>query len=332
MAFGKVRETKEIQREYLQGVGAVNILAVNPTREEQNKILNSSANQEPIVYVDTTKVKDSKGVEKEVPRARVTFIVRTDPKVACNNGIETTQFVSIFISKGHLYSTKNGVTKIQVIDRFGRTAWVTSEELKDHKIPINNITKGKYAGTQRPANLDRVYRPAYIGEPELIEHIRLFLNFPRPDVWDREKETYVLKTDENALADSMCLLDNVDALFNGDFSEVRDAIMGAPKNAYKLCFGVRIKNDGTLQQAVYTRVPIALSDTKYADLNASLISDATANPPRHADTFYKASNLEKYQAAPTDYSTVPEQPEAQVEAPAEAPDDLPPDTPPFGDF
>ena len=326
MAFGKVRETKEFQRDMYVGVAAVNIIAVNPTREEQNALLGSSSSSEPINYVDTTKVKDSKGNEQEVKRARVTFVVKTDPKIACNNGIETTQFVSFFISKGNMFSHKDGITKIQVIDRFGRTAWVTSEELKEHKIPVYTIQNGPRKGQTMVANLDKQYRPAYIGEPELIENIRLFLNFPRPDVWDNENKRYVLKKSEEELADSMCLLDNVDALFEGDFSEIRDAVMGAPKNAYKLPFGVRTAPDGTLRQAVYTRQPIALSDTRYTDLEAALVADATAVPPRHPDTVYKACALTKYEATPTDYS--------EVEAPSvqEAVDDLPPDTPPFGDF
>lgn len=331
MAFGKVRETKEVQRELIQGVGAVNILAVNPTRAEQNAILKNDFSLDPINYIDTAKVKDAKGNEIEVPRVRITFVVKTDPKIACNNGIETIQFVSLFLTKGHMYSHKDGVDKIQVIDRFGRTNWVTSEELKVHAIPMNNIKKGKFAGTQRPANLDPQYRPAYIGEAEIIDHINKFLNFPRPDVWNRELETYVLKTNQAELKDSEVYFEEeqCEAFFKGDVSVIRDALMGAPKNAYKLGFGVRTKNDGTLQQAVYTRMPMSLSTLNFKDFEAALIADAAANPPRHPDTFYKAAPLEKYTATPTDYST-------PQEAPAESPvesspvDDLPPDTSPFG--
>lgn len=329
MAFGKVRETREFQRDFYVGGAAVNIIAVNPTREEQNAILGNDSNAEPIKYVDTTKVKDSKGEEKEVPRVRVTLVVKTDPKIACNNGIETTQFVSFFLSKGYLYSNKTGVTKIQVIDRFGRTAWVTSEELKEHKIPMSLHSKGKYAGQKRPANLDPQYRPAYIGEPELIENIRTFLNFPRPDVWDPAQETYVMKTNEAELADAESLIEDMEAVFKGDVSVIRDAFMGAPNNAYKLMFGVRTKNDGTLQQTVYTRVPMLLSKTNYKDWEKALLDDATANPPRHPDTFYKAGPLEKYSATPTDYSQVSaEESQGVSDAPIE---DLPMDTSPFGE-
>lgn len=333
MAFGKSRETKEFQRDFFVGVGAGNIVAVNPTREEQNAILGNDSNTEPIKYVDTTKVKDSRGNEIEVPRVRVTFIFKTDPKIACNNGIETTQFISFFISKGYLYSHKDGITKIQVIDRFGRTAWVTSEELKGHKIPSYTIRNGEFAGQVRQANLHPTYRPAYIGEPDFIANIRAFMNFPRPDVWDDTNKTYVLKTNEAELAESDCLIDDMEAIFKGDLSVVREAIMGASMNAYKVMFGVRTKNDGTLQQAVYTREPLALAITNYKALEKDLVEDAAANPPRHPDTYYKAGPLEKFSAQPTDYSTVsqeePQEPEAQPVPPVE---DLPPDTSPFGGF
>ena len=332
MAFGKTRETRETKQEILKGVGAVNILAVNPTRAEQNSILKNDASLEPINYVDTTTVKDASGNDVEVPRVRITLIVKTDPKIACNNGIEKTVFVSIFIAKGHLYSNKRGVTKVQVIDRFGRTAWVTSEELKEHAIPMLDITKGKHAGTRRPANLDKQYRPAFIGEAELIDHLVKFLNFPRPDSWDRENEVWVMKTNEAELRDSEAFIDENDfnAIFKGDVSVIRDAFMGAPKNAYKLGFGVRTDREGTLRQAVYTRLPMSLATTNYKDFETALIADAAANPPRHPDTIYEAKSLSIYTATPTDYSTAPAlPPESEAPAPGLPPEDLPPDTPPF---
>lgn len=327
MAFGKVRETKESSRDFFTGVAAGNIIAVNPTRAEQNAILKSDASLDPINYVDTTKVKDSKGNEVEVPRVRVTFIFRTDPKIACNNGIEMTQFVSFFISKGYLYSHKDGVTKVQVIDRFGNTAWVTSEELKEHKIPTYTIKNGPHAGEVRETHIHPQYRPAYIGEPDLTANVKAFLNFPRPDTWDKDNQTYVFKTNEEELAESDCRLEvsDIEAMFKGDFSVIKDAIMGAPMNAYKLMFGVRTKNDGTLQQAVYTREPLALAVMNYKTLEKDLLDDASANPPRHPDTYYKPGPLEKYSVQPTDYSQVSEAPTQEVV------EDLPPDTSPFGE-
>ena len=226
MAWGKVRETHETQRELLRGCAAVNVLAVNPDRKEQNLILKSDVNLDPIVYTDTTTVKDSKGNDVEVPRTRITWIVKTDPRIACNNGIETTQFLSFFLSKGYVYSHKDGVTKVQVIDRFGRTAWVTAEELKEHKIPVYKISKGPRAGQMMPANLDPQYHKAYIGEADLIAHMRAFLNFPRPDEWNNDAQTYVMKTNPQDLADADIngMLDNVNKLVVSSEKNLGDAL------------------------------------------------------------------------------------------------------------
>ena len=329
MAFGKARETRESQRDLFVGCGAVNILAVNPTRQEQNAILKSDANLDPINYVDTTTAKDSRGNEVEVPRVRITFITKTDPRIACNGGIDTTQFVSFFLTKSHLYSNKDGITKVQVIDRFGRTAWVTAEELKEHKIPVYTIKKGARAGQQMPANLDPQYHPAFVGEADLIEHMRQFLNMPRPDRWDNDAQTYVMKTNPQELADAESYFDSeqLEAMFKGDVSVVRDALMGAPKNAYKLLFGVRTKDDGTLQQAVYVSAPMNLAVSNYKAWEKMLLEDAAANPPRHPNVYYKAGPLEKYSATPTDYNNLPEASEEE----SSPIDDLPVDSSPFGD-
>lgn len=331
MAFGKARETREIQREYYKGCAAVNVLAVNPDRKEQNLILKSDSNLDPIVYTDTTTVKDAKGNDVEVPRVRITWIVKTDPRIACNNGIETTQFLSFFLAKGHIYSHKDGVTKVQVIDRFGRTAWVTSEELKEHRIPVYTIGKGPRAGQQMPANLDPQYHMAYIGEADLIAHMRAFLNFPRPDEWNNDAQTYIMKTDAQALADAESYFTEEDfqQMFSGDVSLVRNAIMGVDvrRNAYKLMFGVRTKDDGTLQQAIYMSAPQLLASRDYKAWEKMLMEDAVANPPRHPNVDYKAGSLEKYVATPTDYSSM-----GTSQTGEDIPeDDLPMDSSPFGE-
>lgn len=332
MAWGKVRETHETQRELLRGCAAVNVLAVNPDRKEQNLILKSDVNLDPIVYTDTTTVKDSKGNDVEVPRTRITWIVKTDPRIACNNGIETTQFLSFFLSKGYVYSHKDGVTKVQVIDRFGRTAWVTAEELKEHKIPVYKISKGPRAGQMMPANLDPQYHKAYIGEADLIAHMRAFLNFPRPDEWNNDAQTYVMKTNPQDLADAESYFTEEDfqKIFSGDVSLIKDTIMGVNvrRNAYKIMFGVKTKDDGTLQQAVYMSAPMNLAIRDYKAWEKMLMEDAAANPPRHPNIAYLAGPLEKYVAAPTDYSNMPSGDAGEPEAPV---DDLPFDSSPFGE-
>lgn len=311
MALGKTHEAREFVRELYKGVGAVNILAVNPTREEQNRILNSERSTEPINYIGTTKVKDAQGNEIEVPQVRITFIVRTDPEIACNNGIETTQLVSFFISKTKWWN--KDFTKFQVIDKYGRTAWVTPEEFEAHKVPTYTVKAGELAGETRQINISADYRAAYQGEDDLMKNIKAFLVISRPDPWDNATKQYVMSKDPQVLADAECLLDTWDDIFKGDVSEIRDAIMSVPKQAYRLMFGVRTRQDGTQNQVFYIREPLTLATMKYDTLQKDLVSDMVAN--LHTDTVYKAGPLEKFTLAPTDYS------QQDVESQAESTDD-----------
>lgn len=324
MAVGKGHESKEFTREFFKGVGAVNILAVNPTREEQNKILNSDRT-EPIEYVGSATVQDALGNDVEVPQVRITFIVRTDPKIACNNGITTTQLVTFFITKARWWNKAH--TKFQVIDRYGRTAWVTQEEYEAYKIPTYIVKSGEHAGETREMSICSDYRPAYRGEDELMSNVKAFLVIDRPDPWNPKTERYEMSKDPAYLDDCQCLFESWDEIFKGNVTEIRNALMGAPQQAYKLMFGVRTKSDGTQSQVFYTRRPLTLSTMKYDTLNKDLMSDMVNN--LHTDTVYKAGPLEKYTLEPTDYSQ-----QAPAEAPAEAEtvDDLPPDTNPFEDM
>lgn len=322
MALGKSHESKEFTRDFFKGVGAVNILAVNPSREEQNSILKTDRNTDPINYVGTTKVKDAQGNEIEVPQVRIVFVVRTDPKIACNNGIETVQLVSFFVSKTKWWN--KDFTKFQVIDDYGRTAWVTPEEFEAHKIPTYVVKTGEHAGETRPISISPEYRAAYQGEDDLMKNIKAFLVIDRPDPWDNTAKRYVMSKDEAYLKDCTCLLETWDNIFKGDVSEIRDAIMSVPQQAYKLMFGVRTRQDGTQNQVFYVREPLTLATTKYDVLQKDLMSDMVAN--LHTDTVYKAGPLEKFTLTPTDYS----QQNESAAVPSEEVDDLPPDdTNPF---
>ena len=322
MALGKSHESKEFTRDFFKGVGAVNILAVNPSREEQNSILKTDRSTDPINYVGTTKVKDAQGNEIEVPQVRIVFVVRTDPKIACNNGIETTQLVSFFVSKTKWWN--KDFTKFQVIDDYGRTAWVTPEEFEAHKVPTYVVKTGEHAGETRQINISPKYRAAYQGEDDLMKNIKAFLVIGRPDPWDNAAKQYVMSKDPQVLADAECLLDSWDNIFKGDVSEIRNAIMSVPQQAYKLMFGVRTRQDGTQNQVFYVREPLTLATMKYDILQKDLVSDMVAN--LHTDTVYKAGPLEKFTLTPTDYSQLNE----SAAAPSEEVDDLPPDdTNPF---
>ena len=301
MAVATGQESKEIVTKRFIGLGALGVVAVNPTREEQNKILEQDFSSEEISYVGETTVKDKNNQDVKVPQVRITILMKTDPAIACNNGIEEFFFPSFFVAKAAQYSFKDGVTKLQVIDKYGRTAWVTEEQLKNHVIPEYIIQKdGPRKGQTMKANICPDYRVAYIGEENLVKFIIAFLNIPRPDVWDAESKTFVMKTDPKELAKSECLLDDIKKYFEGNVNEIRNTLKFQPKNRVKLMTGVRTAPNGAQYQDFYLQLPLKLAVTNYKVLEDALKADKAAG--RHPNTEYRVCNLMEFKAAATDYS------------------------------
>ena len=185
MAVSKGRAaTEEVVAKRLQGVAAGTIEAVNPDLKTIKELFpHSQATEEP-KYVGTTTVKNSKDMDVEVPQIRIALIFKTDPAISTNNGIEATLNIPIFLAKGYSYSHKNGITKVKVIDKYGRTGWATQEEVKTHEVP-------QYANG--PANIDKEYHPCLIGEDELVSLIIAYLGLPRPDVWNDDTKKFEMK-------------------------------------------------------------------------------------------------------------------------------------------
>ncbi len=300
MAVATGQESKEIVTKRYIGIAALGYVAVNPTREEQNKILEQDSNTEPIKYVGETAVKDKNNQDVNVPQIRISVMMKTDPEIACNNGLEQYFFLNYFINKAASYSFKDGVTKVQVIDKYGRTAWVTEEQLKSHLVPEYIIKNGPRAGQTMKANICPEYRVAYQGEENLVKLIIAFLNIPRPDVWDADKKVYIMKTDPKELAKSECMLDDIKKYFEGNVSELQKIFKFQPKNRMKVLVGVRTTQSGAQYQDVYTQMPLKLAVTNYNVWEEALKADKAVG--RHPNTEYRVTNLMEFKAQATDYS------------------------------
>ena len=154
MAFGQGQVSTEggsIKR-YI-GVASVFVLGVNPTKAELEKLYNRTIENEPS-YVGETEINGEK-----VAQVRIDFIVKADPEKYLDSNNQPLDFVSkvsLFIRRAYRYNKDN--TKVQVIDKYGRTAWVTVEQAEAHEVPVYS---------NGPANIDKDYRPAYIGEEAL---------------------------------------------------------------------------------------------------------------------------------------------------------------------
>lgn len=296
MAVSKGRSaTEEVVAKRLQGVAAGTIEAVNPDLKTIKELFpRSQATEEP-KYVGTTTIKNSKEADVEVPQVRISLIFKTDPAISTNNGIAATLTIPIFLAKGYSYSHKNGITKVKVIDKYGRTGWATQEEVKTHAIP-------EYANG--PANIDKDYHPCFIGEDELVSLIIAYLGLPRPDVWDDDAKKFVMKTKEDELAESVCLLDHVEDYFKGDLSEIREILAYQPDNRVKVILGIRTNNNGNQYQAAYTKQWLKLGTSNYKNVVKDIedAEKAARDGGREPSTRFVVGPLEEVTLQATNYA------------------------------
>ena len=252
MAFAKGQESKEaIIRRYI-GVAPVHILAVNPSKAELEKIYGTQLDKEP-EYVGKTTIN---GVE--YPQVRVDFLVKTNPEKT--EGIELISKVSFFLAKTPWISTSG--EKVQMINRFGETFWITKEEAEKGEVTTSKIIYS-------PEGM----RMAYRGEADLTDFLKNFLVISSPRYLDRNTGEW--KPIKN-LAEAEAQLGKVDDYFRGDVSEIREIISSQPTNQVKLCFGVRTTDDNKLYQDVFIRKSLRLRVTDYSKLDEE-IQTAKAN-------------------------------------------------------
>ena len=280
MAVAAGRESTEgsTVKRYI-GVAPVSILAVNPTMEELSKIYGTDIDKAP-VYIGEKEI----GADKhKVLNLRLDFITKSDAQKC---GIEFISKVSIFLMNDIRYN--NDKTKCQVIDKYGRTSWVTSEQLKNHAIPVDK--------NGHLLQLDADYRPAFIGEEHLTELIKAYLNIPNPMAY--VNGSWVPNTKVQP-SDCECRLEHIEDYFNGDFSELQGIPALQPNNKFKVLFGVKNSNDNKQYQAAYTDMFLRNSTTDYSRLDKN-VQDRKASGG-YADTEFIVEDVKEYVVKPTTF-------------------------------
>ena len=279
MAFAKGSESTEgnVIKKYT-GVGSVFVLAVNPNKTELEKIYNTQLENAP-EYVGEVEVGEDK---HKVPNVRLDFIVKTDAEKC--GGIEFTTKVPFFIRKEYRYNRDQ--TKVQIIDKYGRTAWVTVDQAKNHEIPVYK---------NGPANIDKDYRPAYVGEEDLTNFIKAYLNIP--NVMKYVNNTWVMVDKPE---DCEARLEHIEDYFKGNFKELRDVIALQPNNKVKGLFGVRTTDDNKQYQAVYTQMFLKNNITDYSKLDKDLQERKAAGA--YPTTEFTVGDLKEYGVESTDFS------------------------------
>ena len=279
MAFSKGAESKEgnAVKRYI-GVAPVFVLAVNPNKEELEKLYNTKLENAP-EYLSEVEVGEDK---HKVPNVRIDFIVKTDAKGS--SGIEFTTKVAFFIRKEYRYNRDQ--TKVQVIDKYGRTAWVTIEQARAHEIPVYK---------NGPASIDKDYRPLYHGEEELTRFIKAYLNIP--NVMKYVNNTWIMVDNPE---DCEARLENITEYFKGNFKELRDVIALQPNNRVKVLFGVRTTDDNKQYQAVYNQLFLRNITTDYSMLDKNLQERKAAGA--YPTTEFVVGGLKEYNVESTDLS------------------------------
>ena len=194
----------------------------------------------------------------------------------------TTQVTFYLRNEGRFNKDK---TKLQVIDKYGRTCWVGIEDAKNHVIPMYS---------NGPANIDADYRPCYSGEENLTNFIKTWLNLP--NVMSYIDGKWVPNPDV-APEDCECRLDCIKDYFKGDFKELADIVNILPNNKIKILFGVKNTADNKQYQTCFIERFLKPFVTNYDKLEEDVKSrkDSGAYP----DTEFRVIELEEYKLEPS---------------------------------
>lgn len=244
MAVKIGKESVEGVFKLYKGIGAFNIIAVNPSKKELEELQGREIENEP-----EYSGKNDDGVDT----MRVTFYAKTNPDAKVNNGISLMVPISFMLTKAQRVGQSSG--KIQVIDKYGRTAWATKEELESKTIP-------QYSNG--PANISKEYRPAYQGEEALVDFLIQWLNIPNPANYKDGK--WVMKADPS---DSEVSL-NMESLFKGDVSELKDLVKLAKPYMVKAAVGIKTTDEGKQYQAVFSKKFVKNAVTDYSKVDAAI--------------------------------------------------------------
>lgn len=281
MAFAAGKESTEsvAVKKYI-GIAPMYVLAVNPNKAELEKLYNTELEKEP-EYLTKTEIDG-----KEVENIRIDFIVKSDEEKC---GTDFTTKLSFFLRKEYRFNRDQ--TKVQVIDKYGRTAWVTKEQLQTKEIPV-------YSSGQ--ANLDKDYRPCFVGEEDLTNFIKTFLNIP--NVMKYVNNTWVMVDNPS---ECEARLDNIEKYFKNDFSELKSIIKLQPKNKVKVMFGVRTADDGKQYQTFYSQKVLSnnAGDAAYAKLDKELQERKALGA--YSNVEFVAQPITEYTVKATTFTSTP---------------------------
>ena len=304
------------------GVGSFRVLGVNPNKAELEEFYGRTMDNEPEYLKDKQDANDN---NKPYKQLRVSFMIQADKeyedgKPIKDNAVLTDPLkttVNFFIDSRYFYNRDK--TKVQVIDKYGRTAWVTIEQCKNHQIPVYS---------NGPAKLDADYRPCYRGEAELTSFILNYLNVTPIDTYNSNTGQWMTNPHPE---DCEGRLDKIKDYFTGNVSELKEFCTYMPTNRVKLLMGVRTDDQGKQFNTVYTRMTLRNGAKSYTRLKDDIDGNQSSQDTVWSnDPIGVISELQEYKenVKETDLSnTSSADPFAAAAAIPEAGSDLPFDGP-----
>lgn len=288
MAVSRGQESTEgVARKLYIGVGSSYILAVNPSKAELEKLTGRTLDKDP-EYLGSIDVDGNK-----VPQVRLDFIAKPDPEKYLdtqNQPIDTIIHVSLFLRKQYKFGSKTG--KYQIIDKYGRTAWATEEDIREKRIPVYQTKDG---GTMQ-ANISPDYILSYDGLEELTKLIRAYLNIPSVEKWENGRVVGLIDNP----AEAEVLPDHIEDYFNGNFTELKEIFDYQPNNKVKIAYGVRTTDDNKQYQAAYTRMFLKNNISDYSKLDKEIAN--TKSNGGLSTTEFECTEFHEYAVTPTTFA------------------------------
>jgi len=220
--FGKGQEVGEGgTRKLFTGAENFKVVAINPTKAELEAIYGRELNYDP-EYTGTTTVSDGDG-EREVNQIRLDFYLSNED---VNNPINTK--ASFYVADTH---HKSQTGKVKVINDYGRTTWLTKEDITSGDAPAN-MTWYSMQGV----------KVAKRGEEEVIDFLVNLLNLP----FD------LTKVDDKSDAYAKISKEEWKAILGGDVS-IFKGVLASTNNKIGVVLGVKTKADGGQMQTIFSR-------------------------------------------------------------------------------
>ena len=270
MSFAAGEEATEntaVFQKYI-GVSPVSIVALNPTKEELETLLGRSISKN-LEYFS----KDASGANQ----IRLDFWVKPDANWGRQLDVPL-QKITFFISE--TVSINKDKTKVQVIDKYGNTGWVTKEDFKLKNVPENF------------KRLTNTYRECYSGEDRLIDFLKKWLNIPENSVYKNGVWEFIPDM-------SKCEAEfkNIKSLIKGDIKDLQTLIKKYPSYKVKVAFGVKTTEDNKKYQTVYTGLFLKHSSGYYDRFDTAIKADKERGALTNVE--FSSEQLKPYEVEPT---------------------------------